>query len=430
LLKTIQSKSETEAAIALFGKVRSAILEGGYDDLASAAVELTGLIKEQSQHLKDRQISPLAKPLCAIADILAVDSNYLHAAIAAYGDAAHFSAGKDEELNTLSIIGILEKAEFLSTPEDRIKAYHLAWQEAPALSEIAARAKLKSREQKNSAYFKMRAPTELAKLDEAVVEGDLKAVLGDGIRQVIRQQAPSGDILYSVVVPRRFSRDKLTQAGVQNTLELLRTRAGDDLDRIAIPANMLPQQTQRDINFLTRLQGAGIYIDAIHDRTRDSTGAVTGYRFAEGANSDRLRYMGIDTHEIIPQDGKIIVPVEIVKFYADPALIGKWSWIPTGSGIIRSRVPHNERSTIIQSLQAYGITPCGNKALSEKNGYIEVSGDAKVRLNKVIHQHILQQRNDHLLKFAETLPNFASSIAVAAYKDACGTVSGLRHRRK
>jgi hypothetical protein len=426
-LKNIQSKSEAEAEIVL-GKARSAILEGGYDDLAAVAAELAGLINEH-QSLKDNSVSLLVKPLIAIADILALDSKYLPAAIAAYGDAAHFSAGRDDDLNMRSVIGILDNAEMLSTSAARIKAYKLAWQEAPANSPIASLAKLKSREQKNAAYFKMRGPKELPRLDEAVVEGDLKAVLGDGVSGVIRQQSPSGEIQFSVLVPRLFSRDKLTRAGVQLAQELLRTRAGDNLDRIVVPTNRLPHQTQRDIEFLSRLQRSGIHIDAIHCRTRDAAGTVTGYIFSEGANPDRMRYLGIDMHEITPQDGKVFVPIEMIKFYADPALIGKWSWMPTGSGNIKSHVPQNERFTIIQSLQAYGIIPCGNMALSEKNGYIEVAGDAKVRLNKIIHQHILQQRNDQLLKFAEALPGFANSIAVAAYKDACGTVLGLRHRR-
>ena len=134
-MKTTESTYETEAANVL-GRARNAILEGGYDDLAEAAAKLAGLIKEQESILKDGSLSPLVKSLIAIADILAADTKYLPAAIAAYGDAAHLSAGRDSDLNKQSITGILEKAEFLPNPADRINAYQLAFLGAPIHSSL------------------------------------------------------------------------------------------------------------------------------------------------------------------------------------------------------------------------------------------------------------------------------------------------------
>jgi len=428
LLEAIENKYETEAAVIL-EKAKNAILEGGYDDLATATAELAALIREQSPLLKDSPQSQLIRSLIANADILASDSKYLPAAIRAYGDAARLSAGRDNDLNKQSISGILEKAEFLPDPADRISAYQLAVQGASAHSALASLAKHKSREQKDEVYFKLRSPRALPRLEEAIVEGDLRAVLKEGIHSVIRQQAPSGDIQYSVVVPRGFSRGKLAQAGVQNAQKLRRISADDDLDRIVVPANMLPHQTQRDIDFLTRLRNAGIVVNAIHGRIRDGAGVAIGYKIPEGANPDRLSYMGIKTQGIIPQDGKIIVLAENIDFNADPALIGKWNWIPASGGNIRSRVPPNERPRIIQSLQAHGVTPCDDMVGSENLGYIEVTQDEKGRLNKIIRQHLLQERSRQLLSFAESLPDFANVIALAAYKDACGFIFGLQHRR-
>jgi hypothetical protein len=430
-LKTIQRTSETDAA-SLLAKARSAILEGGFDDLASAAKQLSGLIKEQhnpQSKSKDKPVSPLVRPLLAIADILAADTKYLQEAISAYGDAAHFSVGRDEDLNKQSLTCILEKAELLPAAEDRIEAYQRALQEAPDASPIAELARHKAEEQKDPAYFKLRSPIDQPRLEETLIEGDLRVVPGDGISQVIRHQAPTGVIYYSVVVPRGFSREKLTQAGVQNAQEMVRTRVNDEFDRILIPANRLSQQTQRDIDFISRLKNSGIYLDAVHGRARDENGAVTGYKFPEGANPDRMRYMGIDSHGILPQDGKIMVPIERVKFYADPALIGKWIWLPTGGGKMKSCIPPNERPELIQSLQTYGIYPCDDDASAKHGEYVVVSKDAKGRLKNIIHQHVLQVRSKNLLNFAEALPSSASGIAVAAYKDACSFVFGLRNSR-
>jgi len=428
VLKTIQTTSEAEV-VNVLGKARTAILQGGYDDLATIAEELTGLLWDQNPHEKVNPLSPLVKPLIAIADILAVDKTFLHAAIAAYMDAAHYSLGKDDDLNKQSVIAMLKKAENLPTSADRIEVYQLALEQAPSPSSIATLAKHKIKEQENPVYFKMRAPRELPRLEEAVIEGDLKAVFPDEVRRVIRQQAPTGDIQFSVVVPRGLSRGKLVQAGVQNANKLRRVSADDDLDRIIVPADKLPPHSQRDMDFLSRLMGYGIYVDATHGRTRDPSGAVTGYKFPEGVNPDRLRYIGIDTRAISPQDGKIFIPLEKINFYADPALVGKWSWIPAGGGNMKTSVPEEERSVVIQSLQTFGITPSQNNAGAENIDYIVVGRSDKTRLHTIIHQHVLQERNKQLLSFAESLPVFAGSVALAAYKDACGTLFGLKNRR-
>jgi len=428
VLKPIQSTSEADI-VNVLGKARTAILEGGYDELAAVAEELTGLIWEQNPPVKVNPLSPLVRPLIAIADILAVDKTFLQPAIAAYMDAAHFSLGKDDDLNKQSVIAVLKKAESLPTSADRIEAYQLALEQAPSPSSIATLAKHKIKEQENPVYFKMRAPRELPRLEEAVIEGDLKAAFSEAIRRVIRQQAPSGDIQYSVVVPRGFSRSKLGQAGVRDAQKLRRISADDDLDRIVVPANKLPLHSQRDMDFLSRLLGYGIYVDANHGRTRDPSGAVTGYKFPEGANPDQLRYIGVDTRTIAPQDGKIFIPLEKINFHADPALVGKWSWIPGGGGNMKTNVPEDERSMVIQSLQAYGISPSQNNAGAENIDYIVVARNDKTRLNTIIHQHVLHVRNKQLLSFAESLPAFAGSVALAAYKDACGTLFGLKNRR-
>ncbi|MBU0621722.1 MAG: hypothetical protein KJ795_07730 [Gammaproteobacteria bacterium] len=429
-MKTSHNTGNTEAMCVLLGKAREAILHGGYDDLAATAAELSGLIRMQHPPLQGNEMSALVRPLIAVADILSQDQEYLPAAITAYVDAAHYSSGCNDDLQRQSIIKLLEMTECLPASADRIKAYHLAGQEAPANSQFAALAKHKSREQKYPGYFKMRASTELPRQDEAIIEADLKLALGDEINCVVRQQAPSGEIQYSVVVVRGFSRGRLTYAGVEQANELLRTRTGEELDRIVVPANVLPKHTRRDIDFLSRLQGGGIHVDANHGRVRDASGAVIAYVLSDGVNPDRARYMGIDTHGIVPHDGKLVVPIETIRFHADPALIGKWSWMPARGGNLRSRIPRHEHALTILSLQTYGITPCGDEESREKSGYIEVASADKGKLTNIVSQHHLQQRNDYLLKFAEALPSFASSIAVAAYKDACGTVSGLRHRKK
>jgi hypothetical protein len=178
---------------------------------------------------------------------------------------------------------------------------------------------------------------------------------------------------------------------------------------------------------MSRLKQTGIYIDAIHGRTRDATGAVNCYKISEGANPDRMRYMGIDAHAIIPHDGKIAVPIEKIKFHADPALIGKWNWLPAAGGTIKSCVLPTEQPRLIQALLAHGIGE--DKVKQESNDYIVVAKDAKKRLNTIIHQHILQERSKNLLNFAEALPASANDIAVAAYKDACGFLFGLRNSR-
>ncbi|MDO8989140.1 MAG: hypothetical protein Q7U91_05855 [Sideroxyarcus sp.] len=425
-MKTIQSTNKTEETDVL-AKTRSAILEGGYDDLAAAAKELSARIGAQHPPAKDKSVSALVKPLIVVADILATDGKYLRDAIAAYGDAAFYSTGRDEDLNKLSVTGLIELAESLPTPAERIEAYQLALQESPASSPVSALAKHKETEQKDPAYFKMRTPKDQPRLEESVVEGDLRVVSGDGIACVIRHQAPTGVIYYSVVVTRGFSRENLTKAGVQNAQDLVRTKVDDKYDRILIPAHRLPQQTQRDIDFMSRLKQTGIYIDAIHGRTRDATGAVNCYKISEGANPDRMRYMGIDAHAIIPHDGKIAVPIEKIKFHADPALIGKWNWLPAAGGTIKSCVPRNEQTRLIQALLAHGIGE--DKVKQESNDYIVVAKDAKKRLNTIIHQHILQERSKNLLNFAEALPASANDIAVAAYKDACGFLFGLRNSR-
>ncbi len=427
-MKSAQSKSE-KAAESVLLRARSAILEGGYDDLASAAADLSELIRKQNPPLKEAPLSPLIKPLIAIADILSADRQYLRAAITAYLDAAQYSAGKDDELHKQSMVALLKKTEFLPSSTDRIEIYRQTLQKVPAQSSIARLAKRKYKEQENPVYFRMRSAREMPRLDEAVIESDLKAVFDTEIRRVIRQQAPSGEIQYSVVVPRSFSRGKLAQAGVRNTSELQRKSADDDLDRVIVPSHDLPQHTQRDIDFLSRLLSYGIYLDATHGRIRDAAGSVIGYKFPEGANPDRLRYMGVDADAIIPQDGKIFVPMEKINFFADPALIGKWNWMPAGGGIVRSSVPEDERSTIIQSLQTFGITPSENVTDTTNKDFIVVARNDKGKLNKIIHQHILRERSKHLLNFAEALPGFASTIALGAYKDACGPIFGLRRSR-
>lgn len=427
-LKTTQNTSEADI-VNVLGKARTAILQGGYDDLAVVALELAGLIKQQNQSSRANSLSPLVKPLIAIADILAADMTFLRAAIAAYMEAAHYSLGKDEDLNKQSVIAILKKAEKLPTSAERIKTYLQALQQAPVPSSIATLAKHKIKEQENPVYFRMRPPRELPRLEEAVIESDLKAVFADSIKRAIRHQIPSGEIQYSVVVPRGFSRGKLAQAGVQNAQKLRRVSADDDLDRIVVPSNMLPLHSQRDMDFLSRLLGYGIYIDANHGRTRNEAGEVTGYKFPEGVNPDRLGYMGIDTRTISPLDGKIFVPLEKINFLADPALIGKWSWMPAGGGNMKTSVPEHERHMVIQSLKAYGITPSENNAGAERIDYIVVAKNDKVRLNTIIHQHVLHERNKQLLSFAEALPAYANSIALAAYKDACGTLFGMKTRR-
>ena len=427
-MKKLQRTSEGDVVI-VFSKARTAILEGGYDDLAAVVQELAGLIWEENSPEIANSLSPLVKPLIAIADILAIDRNFLHAAIAAYMDAAYYSLGKDEDLNKQSVIAILKKAERLPTSAERIEAYQLALEKAPSPSAIATLAKHKIKEQENPVYFKMRAPRELPRLEEAVIEGDLKAFFTEEVRRVIRQQAPSGDIQYSVVVPRGFSRGKLAQAGVQNAQKLRRISATDDLDRIVVPADKLPLHSLRDMDFLSRLLGYGIYVDANHGRTRDPSGAVTGYKFPDGSNPDRLRYIGIDTRALIPQEGKIFIPLEKINFYADPALIGKWNWISAPGGNMKTSVPQDDRSMVIQSLQTYGINPSENNAGAENIDYIVVARADKARLNSIIHQHVLHERNKQLLSFAESLPGFAGSIALTAYKDACGTLFGLKNRR-
>jgi hypothetical protein len=428
LLKTIQNTSES-LALSVLGKARTAILEGGHDDLAAAGVALAELINEQSVAAKDGPLSPLVKPLIAIADILAADKDFLRAAIWCYMDAAHHSLGKDDELNKQAVIATLKKAESLPTPEDRISTYQLALLNAPVPSAIATLAKHKAKEQEDPVYFKMRAPKELPRLEEAVVEGDLKASVGDGIRRVIRQQAQTGEIYYSVVVPRALSRGKLAEAGIQDSQKLRRISADEDLDRVIVPVNKLPPHSLRDIDLLSRLLRYGIYLDATHGRIRDAAGVVTGYKFPEGANPDRLRYMGIDTHAITPRDGKIAVPLEKIDLYADPALVGKWNWVSAGGGNMKANVPENERPTVIQSLQYYGITPSENNAGADKIDYLVVARSDKGRLNSIIHQHVLLERSKHLLNFAESLPGFANSIALAAYKDACNYFFGLRNSR-
>lgn len=427
-LKTIQHINETDAA-RLLAKARSAILEGGYDDLASAAEELAGLIKEQNPPLKDNAVSLLAKPLFAIADILASDDDFLSEAITAFGETAQSTVGRDEELNIQSVTSIIENAESLPTSADRIGAYQLALQGAPSSSSIAELAKHKSKEQEDPVYFRMRTAVEQPRLEEVIIEGDLKAVLGEVYCRVIRHQAPTGVIYYSIVVPRGFSRSKLMRAGIQGTQELVRTRGNDDLDRIIIPATRLSAQTQRDVDFMSRLKKVGIYIDAIHGRTRDVTGKVTGYKLTEGANPDRMRYMGIDAHSIIPQDGKITVPIERIRFFADPALIGKQRWIPAGGGKMKSCIPVNDRSMLIRSLETHGIKPCEDITSTGNIEYIVIGEEARGRLKNIIHQHTLQERSKNLLNFAEALPGFANNIAVAAYKDACSFVFGLRNSR-
>jgi hypothetical protein len=428
LLKTTQNTNEAKA-LTILAKVRSAILEGGHDDLAAAGVELAELINEQSLAVKDWPLSPLVKPLIVIADILAADKEFLNAAIWCYMDAAHHSLGKDDDLNKQAVIATLKKAELLPTPEDRIATYQLALLNVPLPSAIARLAKHKAKEQEDPVYFKMRAPKELPRLEEAVVEGDLKASIGDGIRRAIRQQSQTGEIFYSVVVPRGLSRGKLADAGIQDSQKLRRISADEDLDRVIVPVNKLPLYTQRDIDLLTRLLRYGIYLDAHHGRIRDESGMVTSYKFPEGANQDRLRYMGIDTQAITPRDGKIIVPLEQINFHADPALIGKWYWVSAGGGNMKASIPENERATVIQSLKSYGITPTENKAGADKVDYLVVSRSDKGRLNNIIHQHILLERSKHLLNFAEALPAYASSIALPAYKDACNYFFGLRKGR-
>ncbi|MBI5890727.1 MAG: hypothetical protein HZB47_08635 [Nitrosomonadales bacterium] len=428
-MATMQTTDETKAA-GIFGNARNAILEGGYDDLAVAAAELTELIKEQNPPLKDNPLSPLVKPLIAVADVLAADRSYLRAAIAAYAVAAQYSLGKDDDFNKQSVIAILKKAELLPTAAERIEAYQLALRNAPAPSSVATLAKHKTREQEDPVYFKMRAPRELPRLEEAVFDGDLKIVFGDGVRRVVRQQVPTGEIQYSVVVPRGFSRGKLAQAGVQNAQKLRRISADDDLDRVVVPADKLPLQSRRDMDFLSRLLGYGIYVDANHGRPRDATGAVVAYKFPEGSNPERLWYMGIDTHGITPHEGKIVVPLEKINFFADPALVGKWKWMPAAGGNMKTSIPEDERSTAIQALKSNGIIPSENNAGAENIDYIVVARNDKGRLNNLIQQHVLQERSQHLLIFAESLPASACSIALAAYRDACGYYFGLRHRRK
>jgi hypothetical protein len=409
--------------------VKSAILEGGYDDLALAAEKLAGLIREQNSQTKDKPASALARTLIAVANILASDKQFLHEAIWAYIEVARHTAGKDEELNKQAIGCILNKAEALPTSADRIEAYQLALDEAPASSRIAMLAEHKAKEQNDPAYFRMRHPTEQPRLEESVVEGDLKSISGDGINLVIRHQAPTGVIYYSAVVTRGFSREKLTQVGVQSAQELVRTNVDNVFDRILIPESRLSPHTQRDLDFMLRLRDCGIYIDAVHGRTRNADGMVSGYKVSEGANPDRMRYMGIDAHSIIPQDGKISVPIERIKFHADPALIGKCNWLPAGNGSMKSCVPQAERAIVIRALQTHGISPNEVNLGSEENEYLVVAKDAKGRLKNIIHQHILQERSKNLLNFAEALPAFANDIAVAAYKDACGFIFGLRNSR-
>lgn len=123
------------------------------------------------------------------------------------------------------------------------------------------------------------------------------------------------------------------------------------------------------------------------------------------------------------------MPIGNIEFFADPALVGKWHWMPDGDGKIRTSVPLSERSVTIKSLQTYGITPSSKNVGSEKEGCIVVAGDDKEKLNNVIQQHLLQQRSSNLLSFAEALPSYASTIAVAAYKDACVYLFGLRQNR-
>lgn len=427
-MKAIQDTKESQAASVL-GMTKTAILEGGYDDLALAAEKLAGLIREEAPSSKDQSVSLLARPLLAIANILATDKQYLHEAISAYADAARHSAGKDDEINKQSILSILDKAESLPTSADRIDAYQIAHYEAPESSSVALLAKHKSQEQKDPAYFRMRGPSEQPRLEESVVEGDLKAISGNGIGLAIRHQAPTGVIYYSVVVTRGFSRENLSRAGVRNAQELVRTKVDNEFDRIIIPESRLPEQTLRDIDFMLRIRDCGIHVDAVHGRTRDSKGLVNAYRIAEGANPDRMRYMGIDAHSIIPRDGKILVPVEKIKFHADPALIGKWSWVPAEGGAMKSCVPHDDRSSVILSLETHRIVLCEGNTGSEGKQYLVVAKDSKSRLKHVIHQHVLQERSKNLLNFAESLPGFANDIAVAAYKDACGFIFGLRNSR-
>lgn len=423
-METIQRTSE-----GLLAKARSAILEGGHDDLASVAQRLAGLIGEQQPLLKDNDVSSLAKPLLAIANILAADDDFLSEAITTFGEAAQSTVGRDDELNIQSVVSILEKAESLPTSADRIGAYQLALQGAPASSAIAALARHKSLEQEDPAYFRMRTPLERPRLEEAIIEGDLKAILGDIDCRVIRHQAPTGVIYYSIVVPRGFSRNKLIHAGIQGTQELVRTKGDEDSDRIIIPETRLSAQTQRDIDFMSRLRKSGIYIEANHGRTRDAKGRVTGYKLAEGANPDRMRYMGIDAHSIFPHDGKITVPIERIRFFADPAIIGKWRWIFAGGGKMKSCIPLNERPMLIRSLETHGISPYEDITSTGNIGYIIVGEEARGRLKNIIHQHTLQERSKNLLDFAEALPGFANNIAVAAYKDACSFVFGLRNSR-
>lgn len=427
-MKPIQNSNETRA-VGILGKVRSAILEGGHDDLAAAGVELAELINEQSLADKDAPMSPLVRPLIVIADILAADKEFLRAAIWCYMDAAHHSLRKDDELNRQAVIATLKKAESLPTPDDRIATYELALLNAPASSAIARLAKHKVKEQQDPIFFKMRAPKELPRLEEAVVEGDLKATVGEGIRRVIRQQAQTGEIYYSVVVPRGLSRGKLAEAGIQDSQKLRRVSADEDLDRVIVPVNKLPLPSLRDIDLLTRLLRHGIYLDALHGRIRNAAGVVTGYKFPEGVNPDRLRYLGIDTQGITPRDGKIVVPLEQVNFHADPALIGKWYWVSAGGGNMKANIPESDRPTVIQSLKSYGITPSENNAGADKIDYLVVARSDKARLNNIIQQHILMERSKHLLNFAEALPGYASSIALPAYKDACNYFFGLRKGR-
>lgn len=409
--------------------LRSAIQEGGFDDLALAAEKLAILVSESGSLSKGKQVSALARTLIAVANILASDKQYLREAISAYVEVARHTAGKDDELNKQAIDNILDKAELLPTSADRIEAYQFALHEAPASSQVAMLAKHKATEQEDPAYFRLRTLTEQPRLEESVVEGDLKSISADGINMVIRHQAPTGVIYYSVVVTRGFSRERLTQAGVLNAQELVRTKVDNVLDRILIPEGRMPAQTQRDIDFMLRLRNSGIHVDAVHGRTRDAGGVVNGYRISEGSNPDRLRYMGIDAHSIIPHDGKIVVPIEKIRFHADPALIGKWNWLPAGDGAMKSCVPLNERNTVIQALKTHGISPDAANQGSEENEYLMVAKSAKGRLKNVIHQHILQERSKNLLNFAEALPGFANDIAVTAYKDACGFIFGLRGSR-
>ncbi|MGE0109508.1 MAG: hypothetical protein AB7S81_07080 [Bdellovibrionales bacterium] len=108
-----------------------------------------------------------------------------------------------------------------------------------------------------------------------IVFADLQRTLGGNVKEVTGVADKGGNLWYAVTVPDNFSRSHFTKLGIANPSELTRKKATATHQKVFVPVEYLPSNTQRDACFFFHMQRMFPSINSGY--TMQQNGRMEGY---------------------------------------------------------------------------------------------------------------------------------------------------------